>query len=27
VVTSPYGHDAFLIEVDQVSKMVAELLG
>ncbi|MEV8440990.1 homoserine O-acetyltransferase [Actinosynnema sp. NPDC051121] len=27
VVTSPYGHDAFLIEVDQVSKMVSELLG
>ncbi|MFI9010034.1 homoserine O-acetyltransferase [Actinosynnema sp. NPDC053489] len=26
VVTSPYGHDAFLIEVDQVSKLVAELL-
>ncbi|ROP40294.1 homoserine O-acetyltransferase MetX [Saccharothrix texasensis] len=27
VVTSPYGHDAFLIEVDQVSKLVSELLG
>ncbi|TQM82912.1 homoserine O-acetyltransferase [Saccharothrix saharensis] len=26
VVTSPYGHDAFLIEVDQVSKLVSELL-
>ncbi|PSL58586.1 homoserine O-acetyltransferase [Saccharothrix carnea] len=26
VVTSPYGHDAFLIEVDQVSKLVTELL-
>ena len=27
VVTSPYGHDGFLIEVDQVSKLVSELLG
>ncbi|MCC8250556.1 homoserine O-acetyltransferase MetX [Saccharothrix luteola] len=27
VVTSPHGHDAFLIEVDQVSKLVSELLG
>jgi homoserine O-acetyltransferase len=26
VVTSPHGHDAFLIEVDQVGKLVAELL-
>ncbi len=26
VVTSPCGHDAFLIEVDQVSELVAELL-
>ncbi|MFC6090244.1 homoserine O-acetyltransferase MetX [Saccharothrix lopnurensis] len=26
VVTSPYGHDAFLIEVDQVAKLVDELL-
>jgi homoserine O-acetyltransferase len=27
VVTSPYGHDAFLIEVDQVAGLVTELLG
>jgi homoserine O-acetyltransferase/O-succinyltransferase len=26
VLTSPYGHDAFLIEVDQVAKLVTELL-
>ncbi|WP_367135502.1 homoserine O-acetyltransferase [Saccharothrix sp. HUAS TT1] len=27
VVTSPHGHDAFLIEVEQVSELVSELLG
>ena len=27
VVSSPYGHDGFLIEVDAVGKLVAELLG
>ncbi|MFD1148874.1 homoserine O-acetyltransferase MetX [Saccharothrix hoggarensis] len=27
VVTSPHGHDAFLIEVDQVSKLVDDVLG
>ena len=27
VLTSPHGHDAFLVEVDQVSELVSELLG
>jgi homoserine O-acetyltransferase len=27
VISSPYGHDAFLIEIDQISALVASLLG
>jgi homoserine O-acetyltransferase len=27
VISSPHGHDAFLIEVDQIGKLVTELLG